>query len=241
MRRVEIACWLAAALALGAYAFVYLDRTVYQTYQEWSFQQALGHKPADVPGFLRRLLQWGDGAPPSEESAEAFREFHASEPRRTLRPLLEAGSPIGRIEIPRVGVEAIIVESTTSEALRRAVGHIEGTALPGDDGNVGLAGHRDTFFRGLRDVRKGDTIRIDTLEGSWQYRVESTRIVDPGDIEVLKTSASPTLTLVTCYPFSYVGAAPRRFVVQAREIRPTKSGGVAKQAADVRPKPSPGF
>jgi sortase A len=131
---------------------------------------------------------------------------------------LEPGAPIGRIEIPRLGLQAIIVESTSSEALRRAVGHVEGTALPGDRGNVALAGHRDTFFRGLRDVRKDDIIRIDTLGGSWQYRVESIQVVDPDDVHVLDAAASPILTLVTCYPFHYTGPAPRRFIVQAREI-----------------------
>jgi sortase A len=212
LRRVEGVCWCLAALLLGAYALVYLDRTVYQAFQEWSFDRALAEPKVET------------GAKPAP------------------RPPLQPGSLIGRIEIERVGVQAIIVESTTTEALRRAVGHIEGTALPGEDGNIGLAGHRDTFFQGLQEVRRDDVIRIDTLEGSWEYRVESTRVVEPGEIEVLKASAGSILTLVTCYPFNYVGAAPRRFIVQAREIRPPPKGGEPeRRRAAATPRLSPGF
>jgi sortase A len=217
MRRLELVCWCAAALAIGIYAYVYLDRTVYQAYQEWSFEQALGHehKPASI--------EWGRN---SAEPTDAYRQLRREVAAKS--PVLKPGAPIGRMEIPRIGLEAMVVESTTSEALRRAVGHVEGTALPGYSGNVGLAGHRDTFFRGLQEVRKGDVIRVDTLNGSWEYQVESITVVDPEDIEVLKASAHPTLTLVTCYPFNYVGSAPRRFIVRARER-------LAKL------KPSPGF
>ncbi len=244
LRWAEIACWCLAALALGAYALVYMDRTLYQAFQEWSFQRALEHKAANVPGFLSHMIGSGTGARDSAESGGAFRELRpeAEAMARASRPPLEPGSPMGRIEIPRVGLQAIIVESTTSEALRRAVGHVAGTARPGDDGNVALAGHRDTFFRGLRDVRKDDVIRIDTLDGSWEYRVESIQVVDPDDVHVLEASASPILTLVTCYPFNYVGSAPRRFIVQAQEIRPArKPSAPDKQTVSVKPRPSPGF
>jgi sortase A len=131
---------------------------------------------------------------------------------------LTPGSLIGRIEIPGAEVRAMIVHGTGDRLLRRAVGHIEGTALPGEPGNVGLAGHRDTFFRGLSHVRKGDRITLRTLEGSFEYEVDMLRIVGPADIEVLNASSTPTLTLVTCYPFEYVGSAPRRFIVHARQV-----------------------
>ncbi len=191
------------------------------------------------------MIGSGTGVRDSAESGGAFQQLRPEAEARAKavpRPPLEPGSPIGRIEIPRVGLQAIIVESTSSEALRRAVGHVEGTALPGDDGNVALAGHRDTFFRGLRDVRKDDFIRIDTLDGRWEYRVESVQVVDPDDVHVLKASASPILTLVTCYPFNYMGSAPRRFIVQAREIRPARNPSApGKQTVSVKPKPSPDF
>jgi LPXTG-site transpeptidase (sortase) family protein len=99
-----------------------------------------------------------------------------------------------------------------------AVGHIPGTALPGDKGNVAVAGHRDTFFRGLRDIRRGDLIDFETLRGNYAYRVEGTEIVKPEDVSVLNAGAYPELTLVTCYPFTWIGSAPDRFIVRARQL-----------------------
>jgi sortase A len=99
--------------------------------------------------------------------------------------------------------------------LRRAVGHIPETALPGEIGNAGLAGHRDTFFSGLRNVRRGDRIIVTTPGSIAHYEVRSTRIVEPTDVAVLAPTPTSTLTLVTCYPFNYLGAAPQRFIVHA--------------------------
>lgn len=124
---------------------------------------------------------------------------------------------IGRLEIPRLGVSAIVAEGQEEATLRRAVGHIPGTALPGEGGNVGLAGHRDTFFRPLRHVRTGDHVRLTTIEGAFDYVVESVRVVDPDRLDVLARPArGEALTLVTCYPFEFVGRAPRRYVVRAQ-------------------------
>jgi sortase A len=102
--------------------------------------------------------------------------------------------------------------------LRHAVGHIPGTALPGLQGNVAIAGHRDTFFRGLQYIRKEDEITLTTLHGSYRYRVDSTLVVEPREIWVLEDTGDAILTLVTCYPFNYVGPAPLRFIVRARKI-----------------------
>ena len=126
------------------------------------------------------------------------------------------GSPFGRIEIPRIRVSVMVVEGVKPRSLKVAVGHVPGTAFPGETGNVGIAGHRDTFFRKLREVRNHDAIRLTTLYGSYDYLVESTRVVDPGEVEVLGNSGEPLLTLVTCYPFYYAGPAPDRFIVRAR-------------------------
>lgn len=133
------------------------------------------------------------------------------------------GDLVGRITIPRVGVSAIIAEGADGGTLRRAVGHISGTALPGQPGNVGLAGHRDTFFRPLRNIRSGDTIVVTTARGDFSYRVVSTSIVDPYAVEVLNPTKDEVLTLVTCYPFYYIGAAPNRFIVRAALIPPASS------------------
>ena len=128
------------------------------------------------------------------------------------------GSPLGRIEIGAVGMTTMILEGTEEETLRRAVGHIRGTPLPGKGGNVALAGHRDTFFRRLRDIRLNDEITLTTLNGAYRYRVDSTRVVEPEETDVLKNHGADTLTLVTCYPFNFVGSAPERFIVRARRI-----------------------
>lgn len=126
------------------------------------------------------------------------------------------GDVLGRIEIPRLGVMVAILEGTTSRTLRLGVGHIGGTALPGGPGNSGIAGHRDTFFRALKDIRTGDKIQIETATGLSQYQVDSVQIVAPGDTGVLAPTTESTLTLVTCYPFHFIGAAPQRFIVRAR-------------------------
>jgi sortase A len=126
-----------------------------------------------------------------------------------------AGGLIGRIEIARLGFSAIVVEGTSAKTLRRAIGHIDGTALPGQSGNIGLSGHRDTFFRPLRNTRLNDKITVTTLLGQYRYRVLSTTVVRPSDIAVLEPTGNEILTLVTCYPFYFVGPAPSRFVVRA--------------------------
>ena len=125
---------------------------------------------------------------------------------------------IGRIEIARLGLSVMVMEGTSYSTLRRAVGHIAGTALPGQPGNVGLSGHRDTFFRPLRNIRQNDIIRVTTLLGEYSYRVVSTKIVSPADVSVLNPTEGEALTLVTCYPFYFVGPAPDRFIVRAERV-----------------------
>ncbi|MGD1092647.1 MAG: class D sortase [Bryobacteraceae bacterium] len=135
-------------------------------------------------------------------------------------PAIGPDGLIGRIEIARLGVSAIIVEGTGARALRRATGHIVGTALPGQVGNVGISGHRDTFFRPLRNIRHGDMITLSTLRGEYNYRVLSTKVVSPSNVAVLNPNGHEILTLVTCYPFYFVGSAPERFIVRAERIQP---------------------
>ncbi len=109
----------------------------------------------------------------------------------------------------------MIMEGIDGKTLQLAVGHIPGTAIPGQQGNVGLAAHRDTFFRSLRRIHKDDEIHLTTLDGSFHYLVDSTQVVEPDDIQVLAPSADNILTLVSCYPFYFVGPAPNRFIVRA--------------------------
>ena len=146
-------------------------------------------------------------------------EAHAARFARTSvsRPpfIAEEGEPIGKLEIPRLGLSVIVVEGVGHRDLDRAVGHVPGTAFPWQAGNIGIAGHRDTFFRPLRFIRPNDVITLSTLEGSYHYRVVATEVVSPSDVQVLQPAGADTLTLVTCFPFYYVGSAPKRFIVRA--------------------------
>lgn len=155
-------------------------------------------------------------------SAKAYQSIEMrrfEEARETAAPtpsLVEGGS-IGEIQIPRLGLTAVVVEGDSEAVLQHAVGHLADTALPGEPGNIVLAGHRDTFFRPLKRVRAGDAITLRTREGDFEYLVESTAVVQPTDLTVIQPTDRPTLTLITCFPFYYVGPAPDRFVVRARE------------------------
>jgi sortase A len=193
LRRCRNAFLVAGVLILGYCGFVLLDANVYQARETRQFQQ-------QVRDFKPGIAGGGRVRPASYRSS--------------------VGEPLGEIELTRIGVTAIILEGTSDRILRRAVGHIPGTALPGRPGNVAIAGHRDTFFRALRNVREDDEITVSTLEGSYRYRVDSIKVVGPEDIQVLDNSGGDILTLVTCYPFYFVGPAPRRFIVRAQKISP---------------------
>ncbi len=144
----------------------------------------------------------------SEGRIRAYQGSHEEEGRRP--------QALALLEIPRLGLTVPVLEGTDELTLNRGVGHIEGTALPGECDNVGIAGHRDGFFRVLKDVTDGDTIELQTLRETLNYTVEDIRIVLPEAVQVLAPTGTPVLTLVTCYPFYYVGNAPERYVVRAR-------------------------
>lgn len=129
------------------------------------------------------------------------------------------GEVLGQIEIPSLAFRAVILQGDSPEVLRRGVGHLPGTPMPGEWGNIALAGHRDTFFRPLRQIRPGDVITLQTFAQKFEYEVQSTIIVSPADTQVLEPSEGRELTLVTCFPFDYVGAAPNRFIVRAIQVR----------------------
>ena len=127
-------------------------------------------------------------------------------------------APLAVLRIPKLRLEVAVLPGTDDATLDRGLGHIEDTAPPGAEGNSGIAGHRDGFFRGLKDILPGDTIEVDTLTRKELYRVEKTWIVDPTDVTVLDPTPSASLTLVTCYPFYFVGSAPQRFIVRAVRV-----------------------
>ena len=199
-RRPGVLRWLERLLlvvglaSLGYYTYVSAETALYQAYETRELEAILAGVPEPAP------------SPAKTESVAKTRVRRAAPPR---------GSTIGRIEIPRLGVVAIVRAGSDARTLRLAVGHIPGTALPGEGGNIGLAAHRDTFFRRLGDIREGDDVRVVTPEGTFNYRVEGTKVVNPSDVWVLDPTEQPALTLVTCYPFRYVGSAPQRFIVRA--------------------------
>jgi sortase A len=153
---------------------------------------------------------------------KAAREFHETtrggptrhRAARPRRPHL--GETVAKLVIPRLDTELYVVEGDDTVDLRRGPGHLPGTAMPGANGNCIIAGHRDTHFRVLKDIKEGDDIVLETDSGKYLYRVESTRVVWPNNKAPLKPSTEAVLNLITCYPFYYVGSAPKRFVVEAR-------------------------
>lgn len=145
----------------------------------------------------------------------------------------ERTDALGRIEIPRLGITAIVAQGVDDKTLKRAVGHVAWTALPGRPGNCALAGHRDTFFRGLGDVRKYDWIRIVTPERTLTYQVAWTEVVDPSRVDLLDSTDTRALTIVTCYPFKFVGRAPKRFVVRALQVESIAAR--SNQSSDLEP------
>jgi len=212
LRWLERVLLVLAVLCLGTWLYSWIDSAYYQYRENQILDESLD-KAAETPAAS------SPGHPPATDTDSLGSFQPQAVPRQAPpRKLLEEGELVGRIEIPRLGISTIVLEGVGITTLRRGVGHIPETAPPGTAGNVGLAAHRDSFFRGLKDIRKNDIIRLKTLDGSYQYRVEQTEIVDPEDTQVLADTGLPELTLVTCYPFYYVGSAPKRFIVHAERV-----------------------
>jgi sortase A len=137
------------------------------------------------------------------------------EPKASAAPTPAAGTMLGRLEAPSVNLSTVVLEGSDDATLSRGSGHIEDTPFPGQPGNVGIAGHRDTTFRALRRIHVGDALQYRTADRLYRYRISRTTIVGPDDVYVLDPTPQPALTLVTCYPFEFLGHAPRRFIVRA--------------------------
>jgi sortase A len=191
---VQYGFTVAGLLALGYCLTVFLDAKFFESRESRNFARQ-----------LRR---------------DAVAAAHSGSPVQAVTPVVKPrdGDIIGRLEIPRIGVSVMVVEGVKDGDLKRAAGHIPGTPLPGEPGNVGIAAHRDTFFRPLRSIHRNDVITVSTLRGAYRYRVVSTRIVKPEEVQVLNPLGRDTLTLVTCFPFYYIGSAPSRFIVRADRL-----------------------
>ncbi|HYP05935.1 MAG TPA: class D sortase [Bryobacteraceae bacterium] len=214
---------LIAEIALLTIGFVFLTWAGYMTargiasnsWQNYRFEESLAGNQPSVTGYVKYLWSGDKGTERAGDEQPAM-DAPASQP--SARKRFAPNELIGRIEIPRLKVNAVVKEGANSKTLSRAVGHVPYTALPGEKGNVGVAAHRDTYFRGLRHVRHGDIIRVTTAAGVYLYEVDALKIVWPKNVEVLHPTPDRRITLVTCYPFNYVGSAPKRFIVQGKQI-----------------------
>ncbi|HVS13244.1 MAG TPA: class D sortase [Thermoanaerobaculia bacterium] len=187
---LEIVLWVGSLVALGSVGYSLLDAARYQRHGLAQLEAGVDEEP-----------------PPTSLSASG-------------EAAVPVGSPLATLEISRLGIEAVVAEGDTDAVLRRAVGHLPGTAFPGEPGNVVLAAHRDTFFRGLGEIAEGDEIVIANGARRDRYLVEWTMVVPPDRVDVLLPTSNPSLTLITCHPFRWIGPAPDRFVVRARRAEP---------------------
>ena len=191
--RVRICLTLLGVLCVGYYAYWAGGEYISQRYENWVFDRSIA-RPAPAG---------------------------ASQPM----PKLTEGQLIGRVSIGRLHLSAIVREGVSNATLNVAVGHVPSTALPGQPGNFAIAAHRDTLFRALQDIRRGDEVTLETDSGTYTYQVVTTKIVRPSDVSVLRADGGGLvsepgqfLTMITCYPFRYIGSAPERFIVESKLI-----------------------
>lgn len=187
MKRAAILFAIAGFLLLACCAFFYIQASQYQNAQKRRFAA----------------------------HSEPLREAPIDPPGALAQTSPKRGDPVAFLAIPRLGLSAVVLEGAAPPELKLGPGHIPPTPLPGEGGNFSVAGHRDTFFRPLRSIRNNDVIEVESRGRKFRYRVTSTRIVNPKDIHVLESVGRDTLTLVTCYPFEFLGSAPQRFIVHA--------------------------
>jgi sortase A len=214
---------IAVGVGLGVWCAVVLT--------EARFVNQVAVPPSDsAPVVVTQTLPDGARPLPGEGTGGGSTKSSPSAP--------PAGTLLGRLEAPSVQLSATLLEGSDDATLSRGAGHIEDTALPGQGGNIGIAGHRDTVFRPLRRVHVGDALSLTTPDRIYRYRISKTSIVGPDDVYVLDPTRDPTLTLVTCYPFEFVGHAPKRFIVQAELVEERARDG-ATSRLDVRPASKP--
>ena len=222
LRLVEIALCTAGIVLLGFVLGESLLRWNYQAQQERAFERGPAVavvEPVVTPPEKQVVAR---AAPHPSPLPGGERGLVKSTPLAKIKKKREAPAvdptALGRIEIPRLGVKAIVKEGADEGTLARAVGLVRGSARPGEVGNMVLAGHRDTFFRPLRDIKVNDRIRMVVPPNTYEYEVQSLRVVVPEETSVLDSKGIEELTLVTCFPFRFIGPAPDRFIVSATRV-----------------------
>jgi sortase A len=204
LRHIERLLLLVGVLMLAFYVAARIHRTVLsnadlQRFKSQQTASAAGPRPVTLTAGTPDFSLW------SEKRVKEYQESLAA----------HFAPAIGILRIPKIHVEVPILEGTDDLSLNRGVGHVAGTANPGEQGNVAIAGHRDGFFRGLKDIVVGDQIEVVTLQGTVTYTIDRITIVERTDLSVLQSRSRPSLTLITCYPFYFIGSAPQRYIVQA--------------------------
>lgn len=194
----EIAAWLTGVACLAVWTIGIVSMDAGRRHALADFAASTGPPEPAVPD--QRL--W------SPERVRAW-----AESRQQATP-----APLAVLRIRRLGIEVPVLEGTDDWTLNRAAGHIGDTAAPGEDGNCGIAAHRDGFFRALKDARVGDVLELETRRGALTYRVDRIWVVQPEDVSVLDPTPRPAITLVTCFPFYFVGSAPQRYIVRAVRV-----------------------
>lgn len=192
---LERALWTAGCCALGYYVFTYIDASLTQRQLVRIFEESRTHVGV---------------------TAEATSDYSTADVLKV--PAQPKSKLIGRLEIPKLDISSIILEGVGSQTLRVGLGHVPSTSLPGQPGNVVIAGHRDTFFRPLRKIGICDEVSVVTTARTYYYQVRLFEIVDPRNVNALRFHNENELTLITCYPFYYIGPAPKRFVVHAEPV-----------------------
>jgi sortase A len=222
-RAAEIAAWTLGVLLIGAYFVIRARQAAGAREEVRKFEQqreqaratgsdapAAPAVPA-VPAATPVPLSWGE----PDKSLWSHERVKAWTLVSSVPEVRSSSGPLAVLKIPKIHLEVPIVEGTDDPALDYGLGHVEGTALPGEPGNMALAGHRDGFFRGLKDIAVGDTMDLETVRGSENFVVENIWLVTPNDVWVLDPTPKESITLVTCYPFYFVGSAPQRYIVRA--------------------------
>jgi sortase A len=246
-------------LGIGYYAYTLTDQFIYQKYENWAFDQQIGGRTGvTFADYVREKTPFGFLVGEKTKVAVGPKPLPEA---KAVRPA--TGALLGRVTIGRLSLAAIVREGVDDQTLRTAVGHVPSTALPGEPGNFAIAAHRDTLFRALKDIKQDDVISFQTDQATYTYQVAATKIVKPSDVSVLRPdggglinggliaglapqptareSSSRLLTMITCYPFYYVGAAPKRFIVEARLVseKPIAKPEVTPAAVPVAAKAAP--
>ncbi len=216
VRYVRAMLFILGLCGIGYYAYALSDQYVYQAYENWAFDKKIAGHDVTFSDYVRQRTPFGFLAGAGTPTTKVSLAPASSAPAQ-VRP--QEGAVLGRVQIRRLNLSAIVREGVDEKTLSRAVGHLPYTAMPGQPGNFAIAAHRDTLFRALKDIQTGDRVTFQSDSGTFTYEVVSTSIVRPSDLSVVQPQGTDKLlTMITCYPFYYVGSAPKRFIVRATLI-----------------------